>query len=33
VELFPCSGPLNVIFSFIDTKYSTGSLLNNGKDF
>ena len=30
---FPCSGPLNILFSFLDTKYSTGSLLNNGKDF
>jgi hypothetical protein len=30
---FPCSGPLNILFSFMDTKYSTGSLLNNGKDF
>jgi len=30
---FPCSGPLNVLFSFWDTKYSRGSLLNHGKDF
>lgn len=24
---FPCTGPLNVLFSFINTKYSRGSLL------
>lgn len=30
---FPCTGPLNAIFSFKDTKYSRGSLLNHGKDF
>jgi len=30
---FPCTGPLNVLFSFMDTKYSKGSLLNHGKDF
>lgn len=30
---FPCTGPLNVLFSFLDSYYSKGSLLNHGKDF
>lgn len=29
---FPCTGPLNVLFSFVDTKYKR-SLFNHGKDF
>jgi hypothetical protein len=30
---FPCTGPLNILFSFIDTKYNKGSVMNHGKDF
>lgn len=30
---FPCTGPLNVLFSFMNTTYSQGSLFNHGKDF
>jgi len=30
---FPCTGPLNILFSFLDTKYNKGSVMNHGKDF